>query len=41
MTNPPDDAQQAEQLNGLMAQLERQVQADAEAHAGRCRSSRS
>ena len=34
MTNPPDDAQQAEQLNGLMAQLERQVQEDAEVHAG-------
>ena len=34
MTNPPDEAQQAERLNGLMAQLERQVQADAEIHAG-------
>ena len=34
MTNPPDEAQQAERLNGLTAQLERQVQADAEIHAG-------
>lgn len=34
MTNPPDDAQQAERLNGLMAQLEGQVKADAEVYAG-------
>jgi hypothetical protein len=34
MTNLPDEAQQVERLNGLMAQLERQVQADAIVHAG-------
>ena len=34
MTNPPDDAPPAERLKGLMAQLDRQVQADAELHAG-------